>query len=267
MFMRASNYNPEVFGHCISMPKLNGLRAIYIPGKGFFSREGVRWNDAVLAHIKVPPTSFPIDGELYRHGMRLDEITEAVGVTRLEPGPDAAEVQFNVFDIIKPGRALQRMMDLTDWFERSKHLMYNLVMVKPTVCYNKLALDEAYARYVKLGYEGQMLKSIFGEYVGQGPKKAKTINIQKRKDFLDGEFTCVGVEISTEPRMEGLVGALIFVTDAGVKFKVGTGFTREDRVEWAAKPPTGQTATVRYLTLSEAGLPQNSSFVTWREDV
>lgn len=265
MFMRASVYNPEVFGHVISMPKLNGLRCMYLPGDGFYSRQGVKWADAVLSHIKMPTTQHPIDGELYGHGMTLQEITEAVGVTRLEPGRDQYDIRFYAFDILKPGRALQRMLDLQDVYAYSRYTSTSLVEWKP--CYNRIAVDELYRKYCAGGYEGQMLKSIFGEYVPQGDKQSRTVNLQKRKDFQDDEFLCVGVSISQEPRMEGLVGALRFKGEAGKEFEVGTGFTRKERIEWASKPPTGRTATVRYLYLSEDGIPQNTSLIGWREGV
>ncbi len=35
-FMRAGIYDSTKFGHVVSMPKLNGLRCMYIPGRGFF---------------------------------------------------------------------------------------------------------------------------------------------------------------------------------------------------------------------------------------
>lgn len=256
MFMRAGSYDASRFGHVISMPKLNGLRAMYIPGRGFYSRDGLLWNDDVLKHIEVS-SEVPVDGELYCHGMALQEITSAVGVTRIAPGPRADEVRFYAFDVYKRGTAL----------ERTHHLMDNVSTphkINWRICLTRVELDNAYSEYIAEGYEGQMLKSVYGAYIPQGEKKARTMNLQKRKAFVDDEFECVGVEISQEPRMEGLVGKLIFKRDGGT-FGVGTGFTRADRIEWAKNPPIGRRGTVQYLYISKDGVPNNASFLGWRD--
>jgi DNA ligase-1 len=93
------------------------------------------------------------------------------------------------------------------------------------------------------------------------------MNLQRRKAFVDDEFTCVGVEISQEPRMEGLVGKLLFRTKNGVEFGVGTGFTKDERAEWAKNPPTGRVATIKYLYISKDGVPNNASFIGWRDSL
>jgi ATP-dependent DNA ligase len=260
--MRASIYDPDVFRSCISMPKLNGLRAMYVPGRGFFTRDGILWPDATLAHIKYAGNLW-LDGELYCHGMTLQEITSAVGITRLGPGLDAERVQFHVFDTIAEGTALARRDML---MQTSFSSFSNIVPLFGTLCYSRVLLDECYANYVAAGYEGQMVKAAHGHYVGQGAGKRPTINLQKRKDFRDDEFRCVGVTISDEARIKGLVGALRFVTKNGTPFNCGTGFTDADRREWLANSPVGKTATLRYLYLSEDGIPQNNSFVAWRDN-
>ena len=37
-----------------------------------------------------------------------------------------------------------------------------------------------------------MRKSVFGCYMPQGEKEGSTMNLQKRKAFLDAEFECIG---------------------------------------------------------------------------
>ena len=267
-FMRAAVYDASKFGHVVSMPKLNGLRCMYIPGSGFYSRDGKRWNDAVLAHIIPPTTDYILDGELYCHSMSLQKINSSVGVNRIEPGPDAGFVGFWAFDIVEPKyNALTRMLLLDKIFADSKGKTANIRPIHWSICKTRIELDMCYHDYLDEDYEGQMLKSVFGSYMPQGEKERSTMNLQKRKAFLDAEFWCVDRVVSNEGKCKGKLGALKFVTSKGVSFEVGTGFTDEEREEFI-QPNYNfrKNATIKYLNLTDDGRPFNASFVGWRED-
>ena len=268
-FMRAGIYDPAKFGHVVSMPKLNGLRCMYIPGQGFFSRDGKRWNDAVLNHIVMPTTDYIIDGELYCHGMSLQKINSAVGVNRIEPGEDAERIKFFAFDLVEPKfNALTRMLLLEKIINDHREEIEMLPMIEWEICKTRIELDRCYNHYITQGYEGQMLKSVFGSYMPQGEKERTTMNLQKRKAFLDGEFECIGRVISQEGKCAGKLGALKFITSKGVSFEVGTGFTDEEREEYITPNYHFQRkATIKYLNLTDDGRPFNASFVGWRDDV
>lgn len=267
-FMRAGIYDPSKFGHVVSMPKLNGLRCMYIPGQGFFSRDGKRWNDAVLKHIVPPDTDYIIDGELYCHGMSLQRINASVAVSRIEPGVNVEFVRFHAFDIVEPKfNALTRML-LLEKILRDDTNYVGMEMIQWEICKTRIELDDCYKAYIEQGYEGQMLKSVFGSYMPQGEKERSTMNLQKRKAFLDAEFLCIGRVISDEGKCKGKLGALKFITSKGVVFEVGTGFTDEEREEYIAPNyDFRRKATIKYLNLTDDGRPFNASFVGWREDV
>ena len=268
-FMRAAVYDSSKFGHVVSMPKLNGLRCMYIPQRGFFSRDGKRWNDAVLAHIIPPTTDYIIDGELYCHGMSLQKINSAVGVNRLEPGFDADYITFHAFDLVEPKfNALTRMLLLEKILNDHKSETQAINLIEWEICKTRIELDDCYNDYISKGYEGQMLKSVFGSYMPQGTKERTTMNLQKRKAFLDAEFECIGRVISTEGKCAGKLGALKFITSKGISFEVGTGFTDEEREEYITPNYHFQRkATIKYLNLTDDGRPFNASFVGWRDDV
>lgn len=268
-FMRAGIYDPSKFGHVVSMPKLNGLRCMFIPGRGFFSRDGKRWNDAVLAHIVPPDTDYIIDGELYCHGLSLQRINSAVGVNRIEPGFDADYITFHAFDLVEPKfNALTRMLLLEKILNDHKSETQAINLIEWEICKTRIELDDCYNDYITKGYEGQMIKSVFGSYMPQGEKERSTMNLQKRKAFLDAEFECIGRVVSTEGKCAGKLGALKFITSKGVVFEVGTGFTDEEREEYIAPNYHFQRkATIKYLNLTDDGRPFNASFVGWRDDV
>ena len=268
-FMRAAVYDASKFGHVVSMPKLNGLRCMYIPGRGFFSRDGKRWNDAVLAHIIPPTTDYILDGELYCHGMSLQKINAAVGVNRIEAGPDAERIKFFAFDLVEPKfNALTRMLLLEKIVNDHREEIEMVTMIEWEICKTRIELDDCYKAYVDQNYEGQMLKSVFGSYMPQGTKERSTMNLQKRKAFLDAEFFCVDRVVSDEGKCKGKLGALKFVTSKGVSFEVGTGFTDEEREEYIQPNyDFRKKATIKYLNLTDDGRPFNASFVGWRDDV
>jgi DNA ligase-1 len=268
-FMRAGIYDSTKFGHVVSMPKLNGLRCMYIPGRGFFSRDGKRWNDAVLNHIIPPTTDYIIDGELYCHGMSLQKINSAVGVNRIEPGFEKGFVGFWAFDLVEPKfNALTRMLLLDKILADHRSETENIGIIPWEICKTRIELDDCYNDYISKEYEGQMLKSVFGSYMPQGTKERTTMNLQKRKAFLDAEFSCIGRVISQEGKCAGKLGALKFITNRGVTFEVGTGFTDEEREEYITPNYHFQRkATIKYLNLTDDGRPFNASFVGWRDDV
>lgn len=268
-FMRAGIYDPSKFGHVVSMPKLNGLRCMYIPGQGFFSRDGKRWNDAVLAHIIPPTTDYILDGELYCHGMSLQKINAAVGVNRIEAGEDAKWIIFFAFDLVEPKfNALTRMLLLDKIYNDNLGKTAATGVVGWEICKTRIELDKCYESYISRNYEGQMLKSVFGSYMPQGEKERSTMNLQKRKAFLDAEFWCIGRVVSDEGKCKGKLGALVFVTPKGVRFEVGTGFTDEEREEYIQPNyDFRKKATIKYLNLTDDGRPFNASFVGWRDDV
>jgi DNA ligase-1 len=268
-FMRAAVYNASKFGHVISMPKLNGLRCMYIPGRGFFSRDGKMWNYAVLKHIRLPTTDYILDGELYCHGMSLQKINSAVGVNRLEPGEDAKKITFFAFDLVESKyNALTRMLLLDKIYSDNLRKAAATVVVDWEICKTRIELDRCYENYISRNYEGQMLKSVFGSYLPQGQKERSTMNLQKRKAFLDAEFSCIDRVISQEGKCAGKLGALVFVTQKGVRFEVGTGFTDEEREEYIQPNyDFRRKATIKYLNLTDDGRPFNASFVAWRDDL
>lgn len=261
--MRASNYTGPMAGVNISMPKLNGLRCMYCPQtKAFWSRDGAMWNEPVLRHLQIPEgVLVALDGELYCHGMTLQEITRAVAVGRKEPGPGAEKIIFHVFDVLMPDTEALKRMEYLKFMgdtDNVRRLMYS-------VCINQEELDECYALYTDQSFEGQMIKPSSGYYIPQGEFKKPSINLVKRKGFLDGEYLCVDVRAGKD-RLEGSIGALVFTTSAGVRFEVGTGFTDDERLDFLTSTPIGRKATIKYLNLTEGGKPFNASFVAWRDD-
>lgn len=242
---------------CYCSEKLNGVRCVYVPGQGFYSRTARRWKKEVLAHITPPTTNFLIDGELYAPDMSLQEINSAVAVTRDNPGPSAERVKFYAFDLVVP---------YVQTFYRNRDLKFLLAgRESSNMIYHKhLSFAdrhefENYLESVRLaGGEGVMCKST-GFYVA-----GRSGNLIKVKLWKNLELVVVGF-IEGEGKCRGMVGAVQFLYGTQF-FEVGTmqiDYTERERLWCHRADYIGlSTARLRYLTLSDDGIPLNASVET-----
>lgn len=266
---------------CYVQPKLNGIRALYQRGV-FQSRDEKIWNDKILAHLthQLFPTvtnhykDLILDGELYVHGWRLQRINAAVAVNRKEPTPDTPHVCFHVFDIVNP------RLDFSDrWLEFYHALtaanLSHIIPVPTALCSNRHEIDQYFHLYTSQGFEGIILRPNglyeFGEHMGRNGDMTqfRSRNLWKYKAWEDGEYQCVAMT-QGEGKADIGIGALVLARDGcfdhsdhflGPTFKVGTGFTDEDRIEFSRNPPLGKLIKIRYLNLTADGIPFNPSFL------
>lgn len=248
----------------IASPKLNGIRAIWFPPGhklaptgGFYSRGGVMYE--CLAHIRPQlsnSTGFPIDGELYCHGMSLQDIAAAVTPNKQVADADTMRVGFYAFDaLIRFMPARQRKLWLSDnMFLTIKSGPLDYLLVN-----SPAELTSYYEHITGAGYEGLMLQSPHAHYTS-----GRSRNILKMKAW---KFARVRFD-SHKPGEgkyagEGVLGAM-YCSFNGLTIKVGTGFDDAFRFgEWRGY--IGRTAIIQYLELTADGLPFNPSLVGWEE--
>lgn len=275
---------------CYVQPKLNGVRALYQwrenSGCTWQSRDEKIWFPSVLAHLSRELHALKdvvgdciLDGELYHHGWRLQQINGAVAINRKEPREDTHEVYFHVFDVVDPKRKFSdRWFDIAHLagLDQSPHIK----IVTTNLAHSWHMIEQYFHFWTRQGYEGIMLRPDgpyeFGEHYSersQGLTQFRSEYLWKHKQWEDGEFVCVGVT-QGEGKADIGIGALvcaghpedyknIAVEELGKyrTFKVGTGLTDLDRIEFAANPPTGKLVKVRYLNLTLDGIPFNPSFL------
>jgi len=269
---------------CYIQPKLNGVRCLSQIHGGvavFMSRDEKLWHAPKLLHLNSQLESIKsvignriLDGELYVHGWKLQRINGAIAVNSATPRHDTPEVQYHIFDIVHPEQ------DFSDrWLSFKDSLaVQNLSHVKvvPTAyVHDRTEMEQVFKHWTALGYEGVMLRPdgpyVYGQ-TAHGTRK-NSPHLWKYKAWEDGEFECIGV--TTGEGKAGIgIGALILkpigqpiylagnpTNDQGVKFKVGTGFDDHDRIYYAMHPPIGKLVKIRYLELTEGGIPFNPSFL------
>jgi DNA ligase 1 len=114
-------------------------------------------------------------------------------------------------------------------------------------------LDEA----VDGGAEGLMLR-----LGGSGYRSGRSNDLLKVKQYQDAEAVVVR-HLPGQGKFEGLMGSLLVELEDGRQFRIGSGFTDEDR---ASPPDPGTTITFKYYGLTATGLPRFASFLRIRND-
>ncbi len=262
--MLAKPYEQKLFvpGSFVQ-PKLNGVRCLYQNGR-MVSRDGHLWAPSTLCHIRqtleaVELHNNILDGELYVHGMSLQNINSRCAVMRVEPHADEAVIEFHVFDYISREPMVQRVVKLASLFKDTAALSSGPVKLVPTfLCRSLHSLDRFHDRFKREGFEGTMVRHPQKPYAipGEHPRKDNRVSwLLKRKDWLDLDALIVRV-VEGEDGFAGTMGS--FELDYnGKRFFAGSGPTHDERAEyWANRHRfTGMRCKVQFEMLSDSGTP------------
>ena len=246
-------YQPgmDLQGYWVS-EKLDGVRA-YWDGQQLLSRGG---------NVIAAPDWFlrdfpdqPLDGELWMGRGRFAQVSAAI--RRLQPKAEEwRQIRFMLFDLPASGvpfsERIIRMRQLT-----RDTGSYHLAMVEQRPAADHEALLADLDRVLAAGGEGLMLHH--GDSVYQ---TGRTAALLKVKTFQDAEATVVDYTTG-KGKYQGQVGALVVETEAGRRFKLGSGLSDAERAD---PPPLGSTVTYKFYGLTSTGLPRFASFLRIRND-
>lgn len=254
-----------------SQPKFDGLRCI-ITRQGAFSR---LWKpfptlDYIREELdpifKAYPEIIAFDGEAYSHELKHDfeqivSIIKKKNITKTDYDRCMKWVKYHTYDIV--------MKDPEPFSKRANVL--ETVLNQYVVRYTKLVstaivstieqLNDWYATYIKLGYEGQMVRNLSSVY-----QHKRTKDLLKRKTFLDDEFRIIGVKEGKGGR-EGCV-ILRLETQSKESFdSVPIGPINYLRKLWDNRDKLiGLYATVKYQNLTTAGVPRFNNTIKIRNE-
>ena len=246
-------YQPgmDLQGYWVS-EKLDGVRA-YWDGQQLLSRGG---------NVIAAPDWFlrdfpdqPLDGELWMGRGRFAQVSAAI--RRLQPKAEEwRQIRFMLFDLPASGvpfsERIIRMRQLT-----RDTGSYHLAMVQQRPATDHEALLADLDRVLAAGGEGLMLHH--GDSVYQAGRTAALLKV---KTFQDAEATVVDYTPG-KGKYQGQVGALVVETEAGRRFKLGSGLSDAERTD---PPPLGSTVTYKFYGLTSTGLPRFASFLRIRND-
>jgi len=245
---------------CYDQPKLNGMRCLAFRENGNIrlqSRGGKTIQS--IPHIEaelymIMKDGGILDGELYVHGEKLQNITSAINNV---DNPKKAkislfEIKYYVYDC--PDR--ESKFTFRDRFSSFLSVMMdlNLHYVKsvPTiVCNSKADIDKALAKNIADGYEGTIIRNCDGKYAwGE-----RSNDLQKYKLMQDAEYLITGVKAGTGRSAE--LGIFTCVTKEGKAFSVNPEGNEAQKHEYLVNSHKyiGKMLTVRFQEFTEDNIP------------
>lgn len=235
--------------NAVAQPKLNGFRCLVRRvGKKLqaFSRENQPLQiPHILEELDKAVGDEILDGELYTHGMTLQQISSAC--KKLSSLTE--RVNYNVYDVVAPQAYMKRIKDMHVKlsFGSAEHLR----VVESVLVRTESELMTAQAHFIAEGYEGAMLRHGKGGYEA-GKRSA---NLLKVKTFFDEEFEVVDFKMG-RGKMAG-VPVFTCVTAKGHHFDVLCRGTMEKRqaIGTHAADYIGKKLTVSYQEFTHTEEP------------
>lgn len=226
--------------------KLDGIRC-YWNGEELLTRNGKpiyapKWFTDPLPNIEL-------DGELWI-GRGSYQILTRIALDKKPNLQLWEKVTFQVFDLPASKAPFEmRQNQLKNIVKESSALHLKLVKQKRM---NSLPTIQSYLKdLVNSGAEGLMLRTPDSPY-----QTGRTNHLLKMKLRKDAEARVIAYQ-SGRGKFENMMGAIWVEMEDGTLFKIGTGFTNQERQN---PPAIGSDITYSYQGLTEKGLPRFASF-------
>lgn len=226
--------------------KLDGVRG-YWDGKQLYSRQGLALTPPDYFIQDFPP--FAIDGELFSQRNQFEMISS---ITRSQQDKGWYHLKLYVFDVPNAqGNLFQRLAQLKDYL--AQHPTPYIQIIEQIPIQNWQQVKQKLREIESLGGEGLVLRNPEAPY-----ERKRSKQILKLKSTLDEECTVVEHH-QGKGQFENHFGSLTCENHRG-KFKIGSGFNLEDRLN---PPAIGSTITYKYRGLTKTGKPKFATY--WRK--
>jgi len=252
-------------------PKLDGLRAVYIRGLGFFSRGGkeIFGFDHIIAEIETIFKKFEdiemLDGELYADNIGFQEI-QGIVTSNVNIDPEKKQkIKYMIFAMIS--KSIGNTNEMSDKMREVKNICdFQYLKFLIGIDVNSCEVMVLAKVFVENNYEGAMLRHPIRHY-----NFDRSDDLLKLKFMMDADLTVVGFE-EGEGKHIGKLGALIAkgnVDGHQIQCKIGSGFDDKTRVEIFLNQSKyiGKTVSVQYQNLTDDKISLRFPvFLGFRED-
>ena len=231
--------------------KLDGVRG-YWDGQQLFSKNGYLFHPPLEFTRDLP--AFPLEGELW--GGRGTFGHTAATIKHQQPDKGWLQLEFAIFDVpAAPSGFVQRIQLAREWFD--KHPSIYAFVIPQIIVSDQEHLQRELQRIEALGGEGLIVRKPDALYTA-----GRSIEILKVKSYQDDEATVIA-QLPGKGRNAGRLGSLLVELKSGKQFKLGSGFSDEERNN---PPPIGAVITFKFYGKYPSGIPKFPSFLRVRED-
>ena len=230
--------------------KYDGIRAFW-NGQFLVSRQGNRIDAPSWFTQDLPAT--PLDGELWIARHSFEALMSVVHQGQAHP--DWHRVTYMVFDLPNMKATfdarLEQLSNIVDGVGVS-----HIQMVEQQKFTTKKLLELHLRKIVHLGGEGLML------HRGSSPyKHGRHDDLLKLKLYSDDEAEVLA-HFPGKGKYKDKMGAILVKNTSGIVFKIGTGFSDDER---EAPPEVGAIITYKYVGLTKNRKPKFASFLRERK--
>lgn len=231
--------------------KLDGVRG-YWDGQRLWSKHHKPLRPPGEFIRDLPP--FPLEGELWG-GRGSFEQTAAI-VSQQNPHAGWLQLRFAIFDVPQqPGGFSTRIAEARAWF--AAHPSPYAFVIDQAPVENREQLQQELTRIEQLGGEGLIVRNPAAPYT-----PGRSAQILKVKSYRDAEARVVA-HLPGKGRNRGRLGALLVEESNGTRFKIGSGFSDDEREN---PPPIGTVVTFKYYGRFASGIPRFPSYLRVRAD-
>ena len=226
--------------------KLDGIRC-YWDGENLQTRNGNIIQAPIWFTQALPQQA--LDGELWAGRNGYQTVSKIV----LDATPDDAQwrkISYQVFDLPhsrEPFESRQQSLKLLLEKNTASHVQW----VKQTKLESLVAIEKTLASIVDQGGEGLMLRTPGSLY-----ETGRSEHLLKLKIRQDSEARVIAYQAG-RGKYENMLGAIWVELENGKMFKIGTGFSDNER---KSPPPIGSDITFSHQGFTEKGLPRFASF-------
>lgn len=231
--------------------KLDGVRGEWT-GTEMLTKQGNKLD--VPSYFTENFPSFPLSGEIWGGRGTFERTSSIVATSGQDKGWNT--LHYGIFDSKNLNLTIEERIERArSWFEKNPSKYVFIIKQQPVV--DRTHLQQLLEEIEAGGGEGIVLIRKGSKY-----KKGRSVDVLKVKNFKDAEGVVVGY-VPGKGKHHGRMGSIILelLTDRTIQFKVGTGFSDEQREH---PPPIGAIVTFKYTGFYASGKPKFPSFIRVR---
>lgn len=227
--------------------KLDGVRAVW-NGSKLITRRGNKIHAPEWFIASLPKTT--IEGELWLRRNAFSELNSIV--SKHHPvESEWQQVKFMLFDL--PDSKLSFEERINNLERLSAEVNQTHIQIVEHHRFELFReLEAFFQQVIHNGGEGLMLNLSNATYL-----QGRQSSLLKLKPYYDAEAVVID-HIEGNGKFKNMLGALLVKNTEGQEFKIGTGFTEQER---KTPPKRGSVITYKYLGFTRNGLPRFASFL------